>query len=202
MSSKGNILLIVLAAVLLQSCMMPFGMGAMHDGGSMHVNSDNFNLSLTSLNGNYSQTLALVNSESNGNSKFFIKTEDFNTGNVLHNYDAELNLYRIPFKGAALNEILNNNIMGERIPFVQLQSGKKYINYSLLGPGKYYIRVNIFSIDGKILKSPLLFSYKFDYNNKRVEKFSHNSNNFYGINYWIWGAAMIGIMVVVMTVGF
>jgi len=49
--------------------MMPFGMGAMHGSGSMYMDSGNFNLSLTSLSGDYSQTLDLVNSESNGNSK-------------------------------------------------------------------------------------------------------------------------------------
>ncbi len=202
MNSFKNLSLIILAIVLLQGCMMPFGMGAMHGttgsmSGSMVENTDDFYLQLTAMDKDYSQSLRIIFSELNGNSKYYIKTENIKSGSILTNYDAELNLYRIPSDDSVLDEILKN-VVGERIPFTQIEGKQKYLNFSLLEPGQYYIRINIFAIDGEILDSPLSFNYKFDYSRNN----DVTTSNYGGVNYWILGAVMVGMMAVFMTVGF
>jgi hypothetical protein len=200
MKSLKVLSLIILSALLLQGCMMSFLEGGIHgvSGGSKGTiakNPGDFNLKLSAIKDNYFQSLKLLLSKANGNSKYYISTENLKSGNMIE-YNAEMNLYRVPFKGAVLDKILKN-VIAEKIPFTPLKNGEQYINYSLPKFGQYYLVVNIYSIKGEKLNSPLSFNYRFDYRKVSEE----TDNNFLGINYWILGAAMVGMMTIVMIIG-
>ena len=186
---------IILIAILVQSCMMPFGMGGMHSSNEESVNEQN--TKLMSGSGDYSQSLTILKSDSHAKSKYFIVTENLSTEETLNDYVAELNLYRIPFREATEEQIIQN-VIDENIPFAQLEEGEQYCSYSSLEPGLYLININIYEIDGEELKTPLSFNYRLE-NNSVV---SDSNGNFLGVNPWILGGAMVGMMVIMMTVVF
>ena len=75
---------IILIAILVQSCMMPFGMGGMHSSKKEIVN--NQNIKLMSESRNYSQSLTIFKSDSHAKSKYFIVTENLTTEETLNDY--------------------------------------------------------------------------------------------------------------------
>lgn len=195
MKSLINNSIIIIIAIIVQSCMMPFGMGGMHSSKKENVNNQNTKLMAGS--GDYSQSLTVLNSDSDAKSKYFIVTDNLMTQETLNDYVAELNIYRIPFREATEEQIIQN-VVDENIPFAQLEEGEQYCSYFPLGPGLYLINIMIYEIEGEELNSPLSFNYRLE-NNKNV---NNSNNNFLGVNPWILGGAMVGMMVIMMTVVF
>ena len=187
--------IIILIAIIVQSCMMPFGMGGMHSSKEENVN--NQNTKLIAGSGNYSQSLTILKSDSHAKSKYFIVTENLTTEETLNDYVAELNLYRIPFREATEEQIIQN-VIDENIPFAQLEEGELYCSYFPLESGLYLINIIIYEIEGEELNSPLSFNYRLE-NNTDV---NNSHNNFLGVNPWILGGAMVGMMLIMMTVAF
>jgi len=194
-----SILLLLLFAVLIGGCMMtPWGMGGMGSMGGMHgsdmSSEGEFELNTTIIENNYSLKLEGLISEMNGNSKFFISLENMSTGREEIDFYSEMSLYRIPFQGSPMTEILKNSIV-EKLPFDSNGDGVQYLNFPLITAGEYYSVIKVKAIDGSMLDYPLLFKYRFNY---EPVKNTESKNEFLGINYWLWGAVMAVTMGVMM----
>ena len=204
MKLRKNILLAALFGLLLQGCMMmPWGMGGMGSFGGMHGGMETaprtgYEINASIIEGDYSLKLEALISESYGNSKFFINLENMNTGLKETDYYGELNLYRVPFEGAPITEILKNAVV-EGLPFETTGGSVQYANYSLIPPGEYFLTVRVLAVEGYELDSPLNFDYRFDYY-AQVES-SAASNEFLGVNYWLW-AVIMTVTMGVMMLGF
>jgi hypothetical protein len=93
-----------------------------------------------------------------------------------------------------MKEILKNSVV-EELSFDSNGESVKYLNFSLIPAGEYYLTIRVKAINGSMLENPLLFNYRFNY---EPVKNAESKNEFLGINYWLWGAAMAVTMGVIM----
>lgn len=199
MKTGKSIVLLLSTIIFLSGCMMtPWGMNGtggmagMH-GGNIQSSSD-YEFNRINMEGNFSLNLNGIISESNGNSKFIIKLENLDTGEAVIDYESEMNLYYVPYVGAPLRETLNNPVV-EGLPFSNNRGSEKYLSYTYLTPGEYFIIIKITSVNGTILNTPLSFEYSIT---NSMMKSEMNETGFIGVNYWVWGAVMTLVMGVMM----
>lgn len=199
MKLTKSLILLAGVSLFLSGCMMtPWGMGGMQGGNSMTPVDKEFEA--VSIEDNYSLSLRAVFSGQNGNSKFFIRLEDAETGTVINNYDSYLNIYRAPYENSSIRRTLDNPLV-EKLPFTDYNGMRKYVTYASLPQGDYLIRVVVPFVEGYQLSSALTFDYKINNVREMSEQMNMNSGGMFGVSNWVWGAAMGAVMILVMAFG-